>query len=115
MTALEESLSKLNAVLKEIPKEHRGILFERVFESFHPQENARRLELSFASLWAERNSEIGGNLLPQLLSRDPTNPRIPKTPREWDVAYFIAATLMQWLPTSIGCSFLANAFKNGGG
>lgn len=49
---------------------------------------------------------------------DSDDPRVgvhPRTPREWEVAEFVAATIIQWLPTSVGCGFLKEAFTQGGG
>jgi hypothetical protein len=118
MAHMEEQLAQLEELAERIPKEHRGILFERVLKAFHPQENTRRLELGFAETWAERNSPEAGALLLSLLCADTNDPRaefIPRSEREWQVAYLAAATIMQWLPTSVGCSFLAEAFRKGGG
>ena len=117
-----ETVAKIDALLEDlyarIPPEHRGILFERVLQLFHPQENTRLLELAFAEMWAERNDEYRNNLLCSLLATDENDARrdfVPKTKREWQVARLVAATLVQWLPTSVGCSFLHEGFKRGGG
>ena len=120
---IAEQLENLDAVLARIPTEHRGILFERVLESFHTQENTRRLELAFALLWAQRNQENGGNQLVHLLhaqaiaghAPDPRAEYLPQNEREWKIACLVAATVIQWLPTSVGCGFLRQAFENAGG
>lgn len=98
-----------------IPARHRGVLFTRVLEGQHPQENTRMLEAGFAEVWAEKNKEP---LLERLLCTgedDPQRRFVPQTEREWRVAHMVAATLVQWLPTSVGCSFLRESFKRGGG
>lgn len=118
-----EQVENLEAVLAQIPPEHRGVGFERVLESFHPQENTRRLELAFALSWASRNSEGSDNLLVHLLHAatiagkepDPRAAYLPQNEREWKVACLVAATLIQWLPTSVGCGFLCQAFEKAGG
>ncbi len=120
---ITEQVENLSAVLEQIPPQHRGILFERVLETFHPQENTRRLELAIALLWAERNNEVTDNLLVHLLhphairggGPDPRAEELPKSAREWRLACLVAATVVQWLPTSAGCSFLRRAFEKAGG
>lgn len=110
-----------SAVLKKIPAKHRGILFERIFRL--PQRKARRLERAFVELWAKQNPEDYERLLVTLLfpknfpaeTRDPRARSLPRTAREWEVAYLVAATLIQWLPTTCGMAFLQEAFKNAGG
>lgn len=110
---------EMEELLKKIPREHRGVLFERVCKKFHPQENTRRLERSFAEVWAEKNNPSqGSSILRLILSAEESDPRrgsCPKNAREWEVAYLVAATFAQWLPTSIGCHFLNEAFRRGGG
>jgi len=100
-----------------IPPRHRGVLFTRVLQGHHPQDNTRCVEAGFAEEWSERNKE--SHLLEQLLSRgtesDPRQGFIPRTEREWEVAHLVAATVVQWLPTSGGCSFLRSAFRRGEG
>ncbi|GEM_PF-4359173 len=99
-----------------IPTKHRGVLFTRVLEGHHPQDNTRRLEAGFAEEWSIRNKE--NHILESLLCTDENDPRrefVPRTEREWEVAHLVAATVVQWLPTSIGCSFLHGAFQRGGG
>ena len=118
-----EHKDNTEAVIAQIPEQHRGAMFERVLEAFHPQENTRRLELAFALIWAQRNSEMGGNLLTHVLhgatiSGEEPGPHasfLPQNKREWDVACMVAATVVQWLPTSAGCSFMAEAFRKAGG
>lgn len=99
-----------------IPKQHRGILFRRVLEGSLIQANTRRVEAGFAEEWSERNKEAP--LLERLLCTGQSDPRqefIPRTEREWQVAHLVVATVIQWLPTSMGCSFLQSAFQRGGG
>ncbi len=99
-----------------IPPQNRGVRFTRVLEGHHPQDNTRKLELGFAKEWSDQNGD--GELLASLLLTDKDDPRrsaVPSTPREWEVARLVAATIIQWLPTSVGCSFLRGAFENGGG
>ncbi len=100
-----------------IPALYRGVLFTRVLPRHHPQQNTRLVEAGFAEEWSERN--VKDHLLEQLLLRDTENdPReefIPRTAREWEVAHLVAATVIQWLPTSVGCSFLRCAFQRGSG
>ena len=120
---IAKHLDNINAVLTQIPEEHRGVLFERVFEGFNFQENTRRLELAFALLWARHNSETGGNRLVHLLhaqtiaGKEPDSRAkfLPKDEREWKVACLVAATIIQWLPTAVGASFMAEAFRQAGG
>lgn len=98
-----------------IPKVHRGINFARILPGQHPQENTRLVEAAFAETWAKLAE---GGMLERLLSADTDDPRrsdLPKTPREWRVAHLVAATVIQWLPTAVGCGFLREAFKVGGG
>lgn len=119
MNVIEKEMEHLQAVLDEIPPQHRGILFERVFSAFHPQENTHRLELAFAQVWAKRNDENEfDSILPSLLypnGNDSEVPHLPQTEHEWRIACRVAATLVQWLPTSVGCAFLREAFERGGG
>ncbi len=99
----------------DIPTDCRGVLFERIFEGNHPQENTRRLEVGFVEEWAEKNKHA---LLQTILSTDSDDPqrkRLPVTAQEWQVAELVAASIIQWLPTSIGCAFLRDAFERGGG
>ena len=98
-----------------IPSRHRGVLFTRVLPGHHPQDNTRRLEAGFAEEWSERCKE---SLLERLLCTGENDPRrefVPRTEREWEVAHLVAASVIQWLPTSVGCSFLRSAFRRGGG
>lgn len=99
----------------DIPREHRGIRFERIFENNHPQETTRLLEIGFVEEWSQRN---GQGILQHILSTRTENPqskRLPQTPREWEVAELVAASIIQWLPSATGCSFLDRAFVRGGG
>jgi hypothetical protein len=99
-----------------IPEQHRGLLFTRVLEGHHPQDNTRLLEAGFAEEWSKLNKD--SRILESLLSAyedDPRRKSAPKTEREWEVAHLVAATLVQWLPTSVGCCFLRTAFQEGGG
>src|SRR3989344_3340754 len=99
-----------------IPPRHRGVLFTRVLPKQHPQENARRVEAGFAEEWSWLNQERP--LLEQLLSTGEDDLRrscVPRNQREWEVAHLVAATVIQWLPTSVGCSFLRSAFRRGDG
>ena len=108
---------ELERILKLIPPEYRGIRFERVLSSCHPQENTRMLELGFAITWALQNT--GGKAqLNSILAAEVEDPRacaVPQTEREWEVAELVAASIIRWLPTSVGCCFLQEAFKRGGG
>ena len=99
-----------------IPPQHRGVLFARVLPKQHPQENTRCVEAGFAEEWSASNQERP--LLEQLLCTDEDDPRkncVPRNQREWEVAHLVAATVIQWLPTSVGCSFLRSAFRRGNG
>lgn len=118
LETVAEILVSMEDLCAKIPLEHRGVLFERVLRQFHPQENTRKLELAFAETWAERNDEYRNPLLCSLLTADDDDARrncVPQTKREWQVACLVAATIVQWLPTSGGCSFLHEGFKRGGG
>lgn len=98
-----------------IPQIHRGINFARILPNQHPQENTRLVEAAFAETWAKLAEE---GMLEKLLSADGDDPRrgdLPETPREWKVAHLVAATMIQWLPTAVGCGFLHKAFQMGGG
>lgn len=120
---IEELLDNLNAILAQVPVELRGASFQRTLEGFAMQENTRRIELALAILWAYRNSELGGNLLTHILhgatiaGREPDLQAdlLPKSEREWKVANVAAASVIQWLATSVGCAFLQQAFKSAGG
>jgi hypothetical protein len=123
MCDLDKLVKDTTDILKAIPNEHRGILFERVFEQFHPYKDIQLLERSFSLEWAKRNSEAGGELLFNLLyaetindscEHSPQHESLPDTVQEWDTAYLVAATLIQWLPTPAGCSFLRKCFEAGG-
>ena len=108
---------ELDKILKLVPREHRGIRFERVLSSCHPQENTRMLELGFALAWALENTEHRARLI-SILNADTEDPRAyaaPKTQRELEVAELVAASVIRWLPTTIGCCFLQEAFRRGGG
>lgn len=102
-------------LLEKIPIECRGVGFNRVFPTVHMQENTCRLQTGFVRMWAEKYKE---SLLQSILrasDQDPQFARLPKTEREWEVAELVAATLIQWLPTTAGCGFLQHAFDRGGG
>lgn len=105
-------------ILEHIPQEHRGLGFERaVLVGLHPQENTRMLELAFALVWAEYNTGCKYQLESMMRGRE-DDPRIhaaPRTDREWEVASLVAASIIRWLPTSVGCCFLQEAFRRGGG
>lgn len=106
----------LERILELIPEEHRGVLFERVMSNFAP-ETSSMLELGFALEWAKENTG-GKDLLTSLLGTYEGDLRayaVPKTEREWVVARLVAASIIQWLPTACGCSFLDIAFNRGGG
>ncbi|MDP3958156.1 MAG: hypothetical protein Q8Q36_01675 [bacterium] len=119
LLCLARQEAEAEELLEKIPKEHRGVLFQRVCKEFHPQEDTRRLERSFAEVWAERNSiAYGPSILHLILSAEESDPRreyVPRNEREWQVAYLVAATIVQWLPTSGGCHFLTEAFRRGDG
>ena len=107
---------ELEEIFKKVSPEHRGVLFERVLKKFHPQENTRRLEKGFVEVWGELNDKVP--MLTMLLHVGDQNPReslLPKNEREWQIACLVAATVIQWLPTTIGCAFLRKAFERGGG
>ncbi len=98
-----------------IPVAHRGVMFSRILPGQHPQENTRLLEAGFVKEWSK---ECERYLLERLLNTDPDDPRrnfVPRNEREWEVAHLVAASIIQWLPTSVGCGFLDNAFRRGGG
>ncbi len=114
---IAQSQLDVQRILDLIPQVHRGLRFERVLTSFHPQENTSMLELGFAIQWALENSRTR-EILYSILVADADEPRayaVPKTSREWEVAELVAATLIRWLPTSVGCCFLQEAFRRGGG
>lgn len=114
---LAQNELELTKILELIPIQHRGIRFDRVLSSVHPQENTRMLELGFAIAWALQNVECKSQLN-SILAADVDDPRAyatPKTTREWEVAELVAASLIRWLPTSVGCCFLQEAFRRGGG
>jgi len=116
LAILAQNELELENILALIPEAHRGIKFDRVLSSCHPQENTRRLELGFAIKWAQANA--CSDLLASILAAEVEDPRFkaaPRTAREWEVARLVAASIFQWLPTSVGCCFLQEAFKLGGG
>ena len=75
------------------------------------------LELGFALQWALENTGTKNQLYMNLVadSDDPRAYAVPKTDREWEVAELVAASIIRWLPTSVGCCFLQEAFRRGGG
>lgn len=99
----------------DIPMESRGVLFERILTGNHPQGNTRILEAAFVKKWAEENAR---GLLENILATDPSDDvfdNLPKNQREWDVARVVAASIIQWLPTTVGCCFLEESFQRAGG
>ena len=116
LSKLVQNELELERILALIPEEHRSVRFERVLSSCNPQENTRMLELGFAVEWAMANAyrdQLGSILAAEV--DDPRLEAVPKTAREWEVAHLVAASIVRWLPTSVGCSFLQEAFKQGGG
>ncbi|MDQ5962915.1 MAG: hypothetical protein QG653_722 [Patescibacteria group bacterium] len=108
----------LEELLKRIPEKHRGLLFERVLSTCHPSSSGCALERSLAEYWAYCNRGETGDLLATLLSPevdDPRKDRVPKSPREWDVARLTAATLIQWLGSPVGRNFIREAVERAGG
>ena len=98
-----------------ISPKHRGVGFTRALKGQHPQENTRQLIMGFSEEWSKMGEE---NFLEKLLCTGEVDPRqefIPRDTREWEVAHLVAATIVQWLPTTIGCSFLKKGFQRGGG
>ena len=71
------------------------------------------LEQKFAKLWEKDNHrKIGNGILDYLLAQDPNYPRGEVTPRDREVA----ATVIQWLGSPVGISFLEEiGFKRGKG
>lgn len=116
MQRLAEDQAELEVILGLIPETYRGIRFERVLSSCHPQENTRRLELGFALTWvlAHRQRDQLGLIL-AAEAGDPRLSAVPLTEREWEVANLVAASVIRWLPTAVGCHFLQEAFQRGGG
>lgn len=122
-SVLDQQQRLLEHLFEVIPEEHRGFFFERLLPAFHPQENTRRLKVTLAILWAQRNSEAGGNLLTHILhghtiaGQGPSAQQefLPQTEREWKIACLVAATLIQWIPTAVGCGFLREGFERAGG
>lgn len=119
LEAIAVAQLEIEQIFSLVPVEQRGLLFERVIKNFHPQATTSMLELGFALEWSAMNNRPGRDpLLVSLLTPDSDDPRkeaTPKNAREWKVAELVAATLMQWLPTSVGTSFLLCAFRRGGG
>lgn len=111
---------EITNAFETIPQEHRGLRFQRVFSNFNFSAKTSALEMGFAVVWAEQNSPNGPRHRPLLDSLmdceadDPMKSRTPQSERDWQVAQLVAATLMQWLPTAIGTSFLEEAFRRGG-
>jgi hypothetical protein len=116
---IAEAELEILKILEQVPLQHRGLLFERVVKTFHAQETTSILELGFALEWADMNRESRSSpILESLLLPDSTDLRkgdVPQNEREWQVAHLTASTLVQWLPTSVGTSFLWSAFRRGGG
>lgn len=99
-----------------IPARYRGVRFLRILDGQHPQENTRLVEAGFSEMWAEMNKREP--ILERMICAGDDGPRrefVPSNQREWEVAHLVASTLIQWLPTSMGCSFLGEAFEKGGG
>jgi hypothetical protein len=111
--------AELEEILRNIPIEHRGVLFNRICKDFHPQRNTQKLEFAYMMEWAGLNNKDKNRpVLISLLTTDEIHPRrdlFPETEREWLLAQFIAATVIQWLPTTIGMSFQVSAFEKAGG
>ena len=112
-------LAELQAgqTLDQIPQGYRGLRFERLLQTVNSQEATRKLEVAFAILWVEKNTN-GKSLLSSLLATDSEDLRrgaIPEIDREWEVAELVAATLIQWIPTTVGMAFVQEAFQRAGG
>ncbi|MFZ2763589.1 MAG: hypothetical protein WAX80_00915 [Minisyncoccia bacterium] len=89
---------------KEEPLEHVGYFAHRtVFGSGD-------LELIFASRWMERNNERGGHFLTNLLNHNGHDESQDTTQRDARVS----ATVVQWLGTNCGFSFLVSCLKEAG-
>lgn len=121
MNALTDQLRELNNILDQVPPEHRGVSFERVFRESNPYECTQLLERAFAILWAKRNGAEG--LLTHIMhaptidggEQGPRAEFLPQNKREWDVTLFAAASIMQWLATPTGLTFQREAFRMAGG
>jgi hypothetical protein len=117
--ANKESVEALNELLQKIPEHHRGILFERVLAGFAPNTKTAALERGLAETWAKMNDIENAPLLERLLFRNDVEDfgqmdSAPQNNREWEIAYLVAATIIQWLGTPVGCAFLKEAFEKGG-
>jgi hypothetical protein len=113
-------LRVVGSPLIRIPQEHQGLSFSRVRPTVGPIEVSRMLELAFAEEWALSNGgrTSGPEVLYSLLSPDPDDAKqdlVPRTGREWLIAQMTAASVIQWLGTSVGTGFLHKAFNRAGG
>ena len=117
LTKTVRQIEKFGNLLGGIPPRHRGILFDEAVEKFLTQENVNRLEFIFSKLWAERNATRNICFLNPFLLANSSNPRkksVPRTDREWEIVFMLAATFAQWLPTPSGRNFLCEGFGRGG-
>ncbi len=79
----------------EMMMEHKGLRAYRL--------SREPLEKAFAEAWEEENKRaVGHSLLDWLLAEDPNHPKGEVSQR--DAA--VAATIIQWLGTHVGQSFL---------
>jgi hypothetical protein len=116
-SVLAENEVQLEGLLESIPPEHRGLKFERVLDTFAQIPNTSTRELAFATEWAWRNTEVPVKLLDSILAQiEPPIGRgkAPKTTRDWQVARTVSATIIQWLATREGRTFLEDASRRAG-
>ncbi len=74
---------------------HVGLSTHRLYDN--------PLEKAFAEAWAAENKSVAGyNLLDWLLAKDPNHPKGEVSQRDATVA----ATMIQWLGSPVGQSFL---------
>ena len=100
----------------KVPPRNQGIHFEDLLLADNEMRtDEQRVGRALAVLWARRNAE--NSFLCRLLANDTSSrsSEIARTLREWDVAYLTAATIIQWIGTPDGMSFLKEAFASGGG
>ena len=101
---------------RKVPEEHRGLSFERTLSSFAPNDVSRKFELALAIEWARLNDSSQKEILASILCRKTDSPKHPnglKKVKRRD--QLVAASVIQWLGTRVGESFLKEAFRSAGG
>lgn len=106
----EETIAKLREILAQVPRQCRGSSFKPLLRNLDDPASIR--ELMAVMTWADWNnheSSAYGLVVESLFLKmgPPTRQDIdPFSERDWSVAAFAIATVIQWLFTPQGMSFL---------